>query len=103
MRRYSNKCKDMHFGNKNLRSEYSIDNLFSEQRIELDESECKRDMGVFVSSDLKLKKNEVNIVSIANKVLGTLVKNFNCSDREKFFYKFQQASTSTLIFEGSCT
>ena len=80
MKLNSSKCKVIHFGNKNLRSEYSIDDLTTEQRIKLDVSECERDMGVLVSSDLKWSKHVANIASRANKVLGMLVKNFTCRD-----------------------
>ena len=38
-------------------------------------SECERDLGVFVSSDLKWNIHVSYIASKANKVLGMLVKN----------------------------
>ena len=40
-------------GNKNARSDYLIDDLSTGQRINLDVSECERELGVFMSSDLK--------------------------------------------------
>ena len=44
----------MHFGNKNDRSDYFIDDSSTAQRlINLKVLECERDFGVFVSSDLK--------------------------------------------------
>ena len=61
MKLNSSECKVIHFGNKNLRSEYSIDDLTTEQRIKLDVSECERDFGVLVSSDLKWSKHVANI------------------------------------------
>ena len=42
----------MYFGNKNVGFEYFIDDLSTQQRIDLEVSECERDLGVFVSSDL---------------------------------------------------
>ena len=70
----------MHFGNKNAESVYYIDDLSTEQRINFETSDCERDLGVFVSSDLKWTTHVSNIASRANKVLGMLVKNFNFPD-----------------------
>ena len=53
MKLNSRKYKVIHFMNKNLRSENCIDDLTTEQRIKLYVSECERDLGVLVSSDLK--------------------------------------------------
>ena len=58
MKLNSDKRKVMHFGNKNARSGNFIDDLSTGQRINLEVSECERDLGVFVS----------NIASKANKV-----------------------------------
>ena len=53
MKLNSNKCKVTHFGNKNVKSVYFIDDLSAEKRIKLETSECERDLGVLVSSYLK--------------------------------------------------
>ena len=68
----------MHFGNKNIGSDFFIEDLSTEQRIGLEVSECGRDLGVFVLLDLKEHKHVSNIASKASKVLGMLVKNFIC-------------------------
>ena len=75
MKLNSNKCKVMQFGNKNARPVYFIYDLSTGQRIYLEVSECKRDLGVIVSLDLIWNKHASNIASKANKVLGMLVKN----------------------------
>ena len=80
MKLNSRKCKAMHFGNKNVKSDYIIDDLSTEQRINLEVLECKRDLRVYVSSDLKWGKHVSNIASKVNKVLDMLVKNLNSRD-----------------------
>ena len=67
----------MHFINKNIQSDYFIDDLTKEKRINLEISECERDLGVLVSSDLKWNKHVSNIASKTNKFLGMLVKNLS--------------------------
>ena len=52
---------------------YFIDDLSTEQRINLETSDCERHLGVFVASCLKLTTRVSNIASRANKVLGMLV------------------------------
>ena len=80
MKLNSNKCKVMYFGNKNVYYVYFTDDLSTEIRIKLETSECDRDLGVFVSSDLKWTTHVSNIASRAYKVQGMLVKNLNCRD-----------------------
>ena len=53
MKLNSSKCKVMHFGNKNVGLDYFIEDLSTEQRIDLDVSECEKDIDAFVSSYLK--------------------------------------------------
>ena len=80
MKLNSNKCRVMHFGNKNARYDYSLDDLSTGQRISLEVSECERDLGVFVSSDFKWLIHVLNISLKTNKISGMLVKNFTCRD-----------------------
>ena len=67
-------------GNKNVRSDNFIDDLSTEQRINLEALECERVLGVFVSSDLKWSKHALNKASKVSKVLGMIVKNFTSRD-----------------------
>ena len=48
MKLNSSKCKVVYFGNKNVGSDYFIDDLSTKQRIDIDVSECERDLRVFV-------------------------------------------------------
>ena len=47
----------------NIGSDYFIDDLSTEQRIDLEVSKWERDLEVFVSSDLKWSKHVSNIAS----------------------------------------
>ena len=69
----SRKYKVMHLSNKNVGSDYFIGDLSTEQRIDLEVSECDRYLGAFVSSDLKWSKHVSYIASKANKVFGMIV------------------------------
>lgn len=57
-------------------------NDLPECQVKLCESKIERDLGVYISNDLKWRRHIEEIVSRANKVLGTLVRTFNCRDVE---------------------
>ena len=50
MKLNSRKFKVMHFGNKYIESDFFIDDLSTEKIINLEVTECERDLGFFVSS-----------------------------------------------------
>ena len=54
--------------------------MMNRKKINLEVSECERDLEVFVSSGLKCSKRVSNIASKANRVLDMLEKNFTCRD-----------------------
>ena len=75
------KCKIMYFGGSNeSRMHYSMDDLVFGRRVELESSDCERNLGVMISSNLKWKNHISIIVSKANKVLGMLLKTFTSRD-----------------------
>jgi len=74
------KCKIMHLGRNNESHAYTIDDLSKNERIVLEESNCERDLGVYISSDLKWAKHVSEIAAKANKILGMLVRNFTSRD-----------------------
>ena len=82
MRLNTAKCKVMHFVKTNPEAEYLINDLNSGQRVKLGISNCERDLGVFVSSDLRCDSHIAEIASKANRILGMLVKTFTCRDVE---------------------
>ena len=70
----------MHFGNENVGSDFFIDDLSTEQKIDLEVSKCELDLGVFVSSNLQWNKHVSNVAPKVMKIFGMLVKNFTCID-----------------------
>jgi hypothetical protein len=83
MRLNASKCKIIHFGGSGeSHAAYSIEDLSTNSRNELEKSDCERDLGVNISCDLKWRKHINIIVAKANKVLGMLVKTFTSRDQE---------------------
>ena len=81
MRLNTNKCKVMHFGGSdNEHNVYTIEDLSTGIKVPLEVSQCERDLGVHISSDLKWKRHVDSIASKANKILGMLAKTFTCRD-----------------------
>lgn len=80
MRLNAKKCMVMHFGRENIKARYTIEDICTGEMVGLSESECERDLGVFISNDLRWKRHINEIVSRANRVLGMLVRTFVCRD-----------------------
>ena len=73
-----NKCKVMHFGLGNSRFEYVLrDNNLD---IKLTKSELEKDLGVYISSNLKWKDHVNFSSSKANQILGILKRTFSYLD-----------------------
>lgn len=69
------KCKVMHVGRLNPHNKYTMSDQ-NNIEITLNETNCERDLGIFLSSDLK-PTNQVNhAASTANKILGMLKNTF---------------------------
>ena len=79
MKLNSNDCKVMHFGNKNVWSDYFIDDLSIVQIIDSADSRLsyQKVLEVFVSEDFKCSKHLSKIAPKESKILGLLVKNFD--------------------------
>ena len=82
MKLNASKCKVVHFGRSNLRRSYVINDLVENRVIDLEESECERDLGVLVASDLKWRSQIESMVSKANKALGLLLNRFTSRDSD---------------------
>jgi Reverse transcriptase (RNA-dependent DNA polymerase) len=81
MRLNFDKCKVMHIGNGNPRAEYYMtDSLNGGARHTLATTELERDLGVYVSSDLKSHGQVNQAVNKANSMLGLLKRTFASRD-----------------------
>lgn len=70
----ASKCKVMHFGNRNNKYEYRLN-----ERL-LEETTTERDLGVFISNDLKWAHQCNKAAAKANRMLGVLQKTFISRD-----------------------
>jgi len=83
MRLNAIKCKVMYFGgSEETRKEYTMVDLTNGSRGPLAASECERDLGIQIASDLRWSNHVNTIVSKANRVLGMLLKTFTSRDKD---------------------
>ena len=71
----TDKCKVMHFGKTNIKTEYSIGG----HRLEVVSDE--RDLGVHLSNDLKVDKQCLKAAKKGNQILGMIRRTFTCKDK----------------------
>lgn len=70
------KCKVIHFGNKNLGADYSI----GSQLLGTVDEEC--DLGVVVQNDLKVTNQCKKVVKTANRILGMIYRNITYRSKD---------------------
>jgi hypothetical protein len=70
------KCKVMHVGFNNPRVLYYMRDISSGQSVALETTELEKDLGVYVSSDLKCRDQVNQAVNKANSMLGILKRTF---------------------------
>jgi hypothetical protein len=70
------KCKVMHIGFKNPRVNYQMKDVVSGESRALEKTDLERDLGVYISSDLKSRGQVNQAVSKANSMLGALKRTF---------------------------
>jgi len=80
------KCSVMHCGHNNQRHEYK---LYGK---DLRKTECEKDLGVYIDSDMKFSSQIAAQAKKAYKVLGMIKRNFECSNKDIF-----QILYSTLV------
>ena len=72
------KCKSMHIGYNNPRNNYHI------QGQALEKSDLEKDLGVFISSDLKPSAHIAKIAAKANGRVGLIKRTFSFIDKDIF-------------------
>ena len=73
---YIDKCKVMNVGWENLHNRYNI------SRLMLKRSECERDLGIQVSSDLRPRKQYIEARNRANGLLGFIARSIKSRSAE---------------------
>ena len=64
------KCSVMHIGLNNMQSNYNMSNQ------QLPTTYQQRDLGIFITKDLKWQKQTEKICNTANRELGFIARNF---------------------------
>ena len=70
------KCAVIHFGNKNPKYAYHMGEM------ELKQSKEEKDLGVYITENMKFSKHCAEAVKKANKVIGMIKRNFINFDKE---------------------
>ena len=70
------KCKVMHFGRRNSKAVYCINDT------QLHDVQVERDLGVLVQSDMKVSQQCSNVVKICNKILGLIYRSFTLKSKD---------------------
>ena len=70
------KCSTMHIGKDNQKTDYVLNNKT------LNKTTLEKDLGVFVSNDLKPSQHVAKVTARANGIIGLVKKNFDYLDAE---------------------
>ena len=83
MKFHPKKCKILHFGHNNKRSDYFLKG----ERIKDDNEE--KDLGVIITKDMKQKRHVAEIAKKGNKILGMIRRTITCKNVQNImnFYK----------------
>ena len=76
MRLNLDKCKVMHLGKNNPRTNYTMKSYDSEELIQIEKTESERDLGIQISANLKYNAQVSKAASKANSMLGMLKRTF---------------------------
>ncbi|XP_076038459.1 uncharacterized protein LOC143023741 [Oratosquilla oratoria] len=86
----------MHFGHGNPRTNYKLGER------NLDKSTVEKDLGVFVSTDLKSSTHAAMIAAKANSRLGIIKRNFTYMDREILLALYKALVRPILDYASQC-
>ena len=75
------KCKIMHIGKRNSNWHYHISDEKG-KRYQISETKLEKDLGLYISSNLKWNEQSNRAASKANSLLGMLKRTFTCRDPE---------------------
>ena len=70
------KCKVMHIGHNNSKAKYEMNGIFLEEVTE------ERDLGVIMQNNFKCSAQCINVVKIANRILGLIKRTFCVRDKD---------------------
>jgi len=87
----TDKCKSLHFGNKNVKSVY----LLGDKSIRADEEE--KDLGVIIHQSLKSTNQCVTAAKSANKTLGMISGTFENKDTRIMLKLYQSLVRPKLV------
>ena len=68
------KCKVLHFGNKNMKKSYNLNN------IKIMPSECEKILGVFIDTECSFKQHIFNIVKKTRMIACNILRAFTGCD-----------------------
>lgn len=88
---HPNKCKVMSVANKSVDKGTKHYHLYNNDgnRIELEQSDGEKDIGVFVDENLSFNKHIQNQVNKANSIMGLIRRTYTYLDEQSFKYLFQ--------------
>ena len=81
------KCKSMHLGHSNKKFTYNM--RHNQTKVDLEETQCEKDLGVNVDPSLKFSKHCEKAVNKANQLLGLIRRSFDYIDKESMTYLFK--------------
>ena len=93
------KCKTLYLGRNNSKFTYHMRN--NQTEVDLEETDCEKDLGVHVDPTLKFSKHCEKVVNKANQILGLIRRSFDYIDSESLTYLFKGLVRPHLEYANS--